>query len=307
MLRLCTKTRMQVQCHLHFAAKYRYASMLASNSGKTPSGSSEHWMTDHSLAGADPGAVSELLRDSFLCRPEESMWHIAKIQDSLIWLHDTAGLPWWATIGVLTVGLRTIMLPVNISLVRNSAKLNQLRPELGRLGQVMRDESTNNERKDDAAQTAIRLLKHNRCSPFRNILAPIFMTPVFLSVFTAWERLILFTPEMRHEGALWFDNLAATDMTYLLPVLSALTWIWTFRLGADRARSQNAIEFERFASYMSLAMIPVTSTLPAGTFLYWLSSNLFSLGFMVFTRNAHIRRLLRIPPKVSPKKYDWDL
>ena len=56
------------------------------------------------------------------------------------------------------------------------------------------------------------------------------------------------------------------------------------------------MEFERFCSYLSLAMIPVTQTLAQGIFLFWLSSNVYSMMFMFLTRQPRIRHWLHIPP-----------
>ena len=41
----------------------------------------------------------------------------------------------------------------------------------------------------------------------------------------------MFDPSCQTGGALWFENLAAVDVTFVLPTLSALSWIWTFRVG----------------------------------------------------------------------------
>lgn len=141
------------------------------------------------------------------------------------------GLPWWATIVALTFTVRTILLPLNLSLVRNSARLNSIRPELETLNAKLRtEEGIDDQQRHEAAERVLQLFRENKCSPFRNILPPIVMTPIFLAIFMAWERTIVFTPSCQQGGMLWFENLAAVDVTFVLPVLSALTWIWTFRV-----------------------------------------------------------------------------
>jgi len=46
----------------------------------------------------------------------------------------------------------------------------------------------------------------------------------------AWERIVVFTPSCASGGIAWFENLQVPDISFLLPVLSALTWIGTFKV-----------------------------------------------------------------------------
>lgn len=45
-------------------------------------------------------------------------------------LHQTSGLPYWATIVGITFALRTMLLPVAFQAMRNSAKLANMKPEM---------------------------------------------------------------------------------------------------------------------------------------------------------------------------------
>jgi YidC/Oxa1 family membrane protein insertase len=239
------------------------------------------------------------LEHSFIIPPDQSMWHIAHLQNALSWIHETTGLPWWGSIVAITFIFRTLVLPLNISLVRNSARLNSIRPELESLRYQFEHEKDPKEKYAISTQIS-DLFDKNKCNPLKNIISPLIMTPMFLSVFMSVERTVVFTPSCHTGGASWFTDLAATDATWLLPVISAMTWIGTVKVGADRIRTPMARYFENFLSYLSLAMIPVTSTMPQGVFVYWISSNVYSLIQMGVMRNAKIRRSLGIPPSTVP-------
>lgn len=52
---------------------------------------------------------------------------VALLQDGIVQLHDTTGLPWWATVIVSTVALRTaITLPLAVYQNRNMAKFEKV-------------------------------------------------------------------------------------------------------------------------------------------------------------------------------------
>jgi YidC/Oxa1 family membrane protein insertase len=53
-------------------------------------------------------------------------------------LHQTTGLPYWATIVGITFALRTMLLPVAFKAMRNSARMANMKPELEILQERMK-------------------------------------------------------------------------------------------------------------------------------------------------------------------------
>eukprot|EP01027_Heterolobosea_sp_BB2_P001830 GEZU01002740.1.p2 GENE.GEZU01002740.1~~GEZU01002740.1.p2 ORF type:complete len:264 (-),score=64.49 GEZU01002740.1:107-898(-) len=225
----------------------------------------------------------------------DNMWHIQQLMDALEFLHTSVHLPWWGSIAALTVIFRTIVLPLNISLIRNSARLNLIRKDVEHLGERIKNGETEEER-NAAAQALTALFKQHRVSPFANIISPLVMAPMFLSVFLAVERTVLSNPTCASGGLLWFHNLSIADVTFTLPFLSALTWIITIEIGAAEARTPFMNGVINVTRFLAAAMVPVTQFLPSGVFVYWVTSNLFTLGQMLTLRNEKVRRLLDIPP-----------
>jgi membrane protein insertase Oxa1/YidC/SpoIIIJ len=56
--------------------------------------------------------------------------------------------------------------------------------------------------------------------------------PTILSIFGAIHNTSMSEPTMATEGLLWFPDLISPDATSLLPILSALTWLWNVEMGA---------------------------------------------------------------------------
>jgi YidC/Oxa1 family membrane protein insertase len=81
-------------------------------------------------------------------------------------------------------------------------------------------------------------------------------------------------PSFHEGGILWFQNLSVADPTYLLPIISAITI-----LAATEITSKNVDPQQRWL----MRLLPVGFTLfllnfPAGLFVYWITSNLMTLG-----------------------------
>ena len=86
----------------------------------------------------------------------------------------------------------------------------------------------------------------------------------------------------------------APDATRVLPILSALTWLGNVEMGAGL--HYEAYPTARLAARLgAVAFIPLAETLPAGILLFWVTSNVFSLGRGVVLRSDAVRRALNIP------------
>jgi YidC/Oxa1 family membrane protein insertase len=252
------------------------------------------------LVALPPEVVAHLLE---LYRPDEAMlvaehlstwWSVRQVEAGLQMIHDAAGLPWWATIACMTLGLRMALAPVNIALLRNSLRMKIVLPETQRLDHVMKSAATEEERVAAAEELRALFIKA-RCHPTAQALIfPVALPTLILSIFGAVHNISMSEPSMATEGALWFPDLLAADTTYLLPVFSAITWLWAVELGSGvyYAAWPNVRLVTRT---LAMAFIPVTATMPAGVFVFWLTSNLFAIARTYLTRLDSVRRLLRIP------------
>ena len=99
---------------------------------------------------------------------------------------------------------------------------------------------------------------------------------------------------MATEGFLWFTDLVAVDSTYALPIASAMTWLWNVEAGGGVFYDywQRPKMLARTAA---VAFIPLTATLPAGVFLFWVTSNVFAVARTYVMRTDAARRMLRVP------------
>ena len=107
--------------------------------------------------------------------------------------------------------------------------------------------------------------------------------------------------EMATEGTLWFVDLVDRDKTMLLPIISALTWLTQIELGAGVHYAARPT-LRLAARLTTVATISLSSTLPAGVFVFWITSNLFAIARALVVSRDPVRRLLGIPLASEIKK-----
>jgi YidC/Oxa1 family membrane protein insertase len=187
------------------------------------------------------------------------------------------GAPWWLSIALLTVVLRSILFPLTIKQVKNMRSMQDLRPEMERI----RAQYSNNRQKQQ--EEIMKLYQERKVNPLGGCLPILVQMPVFIGIFyvirqfggyTVGGRTVPPTEPTFHDGGiLWFQNLSAPDPIHLLPIISALTM-----LAATEITAKNIDPQQRWL--MRLLPIGITIFLfnfPAGLFVYWITSNLVTL------------------------------
>jgi YidC/Oxa1 family membrane protein insertase len=121
-------------------------------------------------------------------------------------------------------------------------------------------------------------------NPLGGCLPILVQMPIFIGIFYVIRQFGGYSfgsrttppqyPSFHEGGILWFQNLSNADPTYLLPIISALTM-----LAATEITSKNVDPQQRWL----MRLLPIGFTIfllnfPAGLFVYWITSNLMTLG-----------------------------
>lgn len=192
----------------------------------------------------------------------------------LLFFHQTLGAPWWLSIAMLTIVVRSIMFPLTVRQVRSMRAMQDLKPEMDKV----RSQYQGNPQKQ--REEMAKVYQDRGVNPLGGCLPILVQMPIFIGIFYV-IRLFGGTPNVnppRYEsftegGILWFQNLSVADPTYLLPILSAVTM-----LAATEITIKNVDPSQR----LLMRLLPVGFTLfllsfPAGLFVYWITSNLVTL------------------------------
>lgn len=202
----------------------------------------------------------------------------------LLYFHSNLGLPWWLSIALLTVVVRTILFPLTIKQVRSMRAMQDLRPEMDRIRAQFRD---NRQRQQEEL---MKLYQDRKVNPLGGCLPILVQMPIFIGIFyvirkfggyKVGDRVVPPLYDSFHDGGiLWFQNLSAADPTLLLPIISALTM-----LAATEITAKNVDPQQRWMMrILPLGITVFLYTFPAGLFVYWITSNLVTLvqNFVIY-------------------------
>lgn len=178
------------------------------------------------------------------------------------------GAPWWASIVILTVIVRSVLFPLTVKQVKSMRAMQDLKPEMDKL----RAKYKGNRQKQQEEIT--KLYQERKVNPLGGCLPLVVQMPIFITMFYVIRGFNQTHETFSSGGILWFKDLTVADPYYVLPVLSALTM-----LAASQITSQNIDPQQRWL----MRILPVVFTLfllhfPAGLFMYWITSNLVTLG-----------------------------
>jgi YidC/Oxa1 family membrane protein insertase len=196
----------------------------------------------------------------------------------LLYFHETIGAPWWLSIAMLTVVVRTLLFPLTVKQVKSMRAMQDLRPEMEKIRAQYRD----NRQKQQ--EEIMKLYQERKVNPLGGCLPILVQMPIFIGIFYVIREFGGYSlggrtvpaayPSFHEGGILWFQNLSVADPYYILPILSALTM-----LAATEITAHNIDPQQRWI--MRLLPIGITVFLfnfPAGLFVYWITSNLVTLA-----------------------------
>jgi YidC/Oxa1 family membrane protein insertase len=196
----------------------------------------------------------------------------------LLYFHQTLGSPWWLSIVLLTVIVRSLLFPLTVKQVRSMRAMQDLKPHMDRVRAQFKD-NPQRQREEMA-----KLYQEQGVNPLGGCLPIVVQMPVFIGIFYVIRQFGGYSlgdrtvpaqyPSFHEGGILWFQNLSISDPTYLLPIISAVTM-----LAATEITSKNIDPQQRWL----MRLLPIGFTIfllnfPAGLFVYWITSNLMTLG-----------------------------
>ncbi len=177
------------------------------------------------------------------------------------------GLPWWLSIALLTVIVRTLLFPLTLKQVKSMRAMQDLKPEMDRLRAKYKD----NRQKQQ--EELMKLYQERQVNPLGGCLPLLVQMPIFITMFYVIRGFGKEHPDFVQGGILWFQDLTKADPLYILPILSAVTM-----LAASEITAKNLEPQQRWM----MRILPVVFTVflltfPAGLFMYWITSNLVTL------------------------------
>lgn len=229
------------------------------------------------------------------------------MQGLLETIQYTTGFPWWASIVVSTLAFRITLLPIVRYQAHALARLAKAGPLLVALNQALSKRLDGIRPGDVKATTATcktyaagvnAALKVHQVGLLAAVASPLIQLPVFITFALANRRMIdTHVPGLETGGLAWFEDLTEADSLLILPALCLGSTYMNLELGFARLHeSQTILRFLKDNLQLLLILgAPVSSTLPAGVFVYWFTSSIYGHAQHFALRNASVREMLGFP------------
>jgi YidC/Oxa1 family membrane protein insertase len=224
----------------------------------------------------------------------------------LNFFHDDIGLGWgWSIVG-LTFVTRLAILPLSIKQIRSMRALQAFQPQIKELQEKYKDDRQRLQRE------MMELYQREKINPFASCIPLLLQIPVFLALFyllqgddfqsettgcpppydDAFEACVDSTPVPFG----FIDSLVQSAEGAELLVLIAL-FIVT-QLGAGMVMMASADRNQRLLMFgLPLIIVPFIISFPAGLVVYWISTNVWTLG-----QQFLIKRIAPPPEKPTPEE-----
>jgi YidC/Oxa1 family membrane protein insertase len=194
---------------------------------------------------------------------------------------------------LLTFVIRGLMFPVAQKQFASMAQMRAVQPKMKALQERYKDD------KQQLQQEMAKLYREEKINPLAGCLPIFLQIPVFFALY----KTLLLAVEMRHKPfVLWIKDLSAPDPAHILnlfgllhftpPVFLAIgplaivlgitMWL-TFRLNPAQMDPMQ----KQIFSLMPWVMMFVMAPYAAGLLLYWITSNLLSVGQQQYLYSKH--------------------
>jgi len=195
--------------------------------------------------------------------------------DSVItFLHDDVGLSWGLSIVGLTFITRLLILPLSLKQIRSMRHLQQHAPELKALQERYKDD------KERLQREMMAFYRENKINPLASCWPLLLQLPVFLALYQLLNG-ETFKAEMLAQPPVSFlfipdltEKATGTDLAILI-----ILFIGT-QLGAGLVMSSRVQDRNQKLIMFGLPLVfaPFVATFPAGLAVYWISTNVWTLG-----------------------------
>jgi YidC/Oxa1 family membrane protein insertase len=227
---------------------------------------------------------------------EDVMKHV------LNWFHTSLNLPWAWAIVATTVVVRMILVPLTIKQIHSMQSLQKHAPQMKEIQKKYKHD------KQKQNEELMKFYRENQINPAASCLPMLLQIPVFISLYYTLKHFSS-NFDVAHQDLSWLhplipDITAKTTSSWggyvLLVVYVASQMASTLFMAATADKTQRMLFM-----LMPLFFVFVIAHFPAGLVLYWVTTNLWTVGQGVITRRLVARapaptperRSSRTPPK----------
>ena len=225
----------------------------------------------------------------------------------LVFFHD-AGLSWGMSIIALTIVTRALLIPLTYKSLKGMRALQALQPQIKEIQAKYKND------RQRMQQEMMRFYQENKVNPFASCIPLLAQLPIFITLFYVLQHDLRFdicgqTAETCSEFAvtqghsagffgesfLFIPDLTAKAEGSVLIALLVL-YVGT-QLISGLVMSVTADKSQRMMMFvLPLIFVPFIISFPAGLILYWITTNVWTIG-----QQYTIQKIIPMPETAKPE------
>ena len=206
---------------------------------------------------------------------EDVMKHV------LNWFHSSLGLSWAWSIVATTVAVRILLVPLTVRQLHSMQSLQQHAPEMKRLQQKYKHD------KQKQNEELMKFYRENKINPAASCLPMLAQFPVFIALYYTLKNFDTNFAVAKHADLSFLhfipsiaDRTTAHWGGYVLLVVYVASQMASGLFMAPTAQKSQRVIF----MIMPLVFVFVIARFPAGLVIYWVTTNLWTVGQGLITR-----------------------
>ncbi|MBS1889601.1 MAG: YidC/Oxa1 family membrane protein insertase [Actinobacteria bacterium] len=213
----------------------------------------------------------------------------------LKFFHDNIGLSWGMSIVALTVCTRAVLIPLTYKQIKGMRAMQALQPQIKELQEKYKND------KQRMQQEMMRFYKENKVNPFASCVPLLAQLPVFITLFYTLRTEL--PPDMGceagHCSAYGAEFLFVKDLTasaHGAELIALLVLYVGTQLASGFFMSVTADKSQRMMMFaLPLIFVPFVINFPAGLIVYWITTNLWTIG-----QGLVVNRIIPAPKVPTP-------
>jgi YidC/Oxa1 family membrane protein insertase len=219
------------------------------------------------------------------------------LRNLLEFFHNSVGLPWAWSIVALTILVRILLVPL---VVRQIHSMQSLQAHAPQMKEIQRKYKGDRQRQNEEL---MKFYRENNINPMASCLPLIAQFPIFIALFYVLRDFAKHPPvgDLSWLGVVPSIAVKATDhwSGYILIAVYAISQVSsTYFMATTMDKTQRTLMM-----LLPIFFLPIVSRVPTGLVLYWMTTNLWTVGQGLVTRRlapkpvVPDKRSSRTPPK----------
>lgn len=229
---------------------------------------------------------------------------LTPLENAVTWLldrlHYNLGLPWgWAIVGT-TILVRVVLVPLTVRQIHSMQAMQQHAPAMKEIQRKYKGD------KQKYQEEIMKFYKENKINPGAACLPLVLQFPVIISLYLVLKHFYRHIPKTSHPNLSWL---------HFVPNITAAAdsrWSGYLLLGVYAASQMSSMYFmsaptmdkmqRRLMMFLPLIFITVIGHFAVGVVLYWVTTNLWTVGQGLVTRRLIPRTAPGTPLSTGPRR-----